>query len=113
MRWGRRTDGQVTVHRISGVRPSLTEDVSRRQRQYLLAMSVRTVCFVLAVLCGGVLRWVMFAGALLLPYIAVVLANRGRQRATGAPATAFTPVPRTALEAGAVDPADQPGSGHD
>ena len=39
-------------------------------------MSLRTLCFVGAVLVGrGWLRWVLIAGALVLPYIAVVMAN--------------------------------------
>ncbi len=39
-------------------------------------MSIRTLCFIGAILVGpGWLRWVLVAGALLLPYIAVVMAN--------------------------------------
>ena len=39
-------------------------------------MSLRTVCFIGAVLVGpGWLRWVLIAGAVFLPYIAVVMAN--------------------------------------
>jgi hypothetical protein len=39
-------------------------------------MSIRTVCFIAAVAVGpGWLRWVLVAAALLLPYVAVVMAN--------------------------------------
>ena len=39
-------------------------------------MSLRTICFVGAIVVGdGWLRWVLVAGALVLPYIAVVMAN--------------------------------------
>jgi hypothetical protein len=39
-------------------------------------MGLRTVCFVAAIVVGpGWLRWVLVAGALLLPYVAVVMAN--------------------------------------
>jgi hypothetical protein len=39
-------------------------------------MAIRTVCFIAAVAVGpGVLRWVLVAAALLLPYVAVVMAN--------------------------------------
>lgn len=47
-----------------------------RQRRYIWSMSLRTLCFVGAVLVGpGWLRWVLIAGAVFLPYIAVVMAN--------------------------------------
>ena len=50
-------------------------------------MGVRTVCFLGAVVAGGWLRWVLIAGALVLPYLSVVLANGGRERIEDA--TAF------------------------
>ncbi len=43
-------------------------------------MLIRTVCFVGAVAADGVLRWLLFAAAVFLPYIAVVLANAGVQK---------------------------------
>ncbi len=48
-------------------------------------MTIRTLCFVGAVLVGpGWLRWVLMAGALLLPYLAVVMANSASPRIDGA-----------------------------
>lgn len=48
-------------------------------------MAVRTLCFVGAVLVGpGWLRWVLVAGAFVLPYIAVVMANTANPRLPGA-----------------------------
>lgn len=43
-------------------------------------MGVRTACFLGAVVAGGWLRWVLIAGALVLPYLSVVFANGGRER---------------------------------
>ncbi len=43
-------------------------------------MSIRVVCFVGAVLVDHWTRWVLLAGAVVLPYVAVVLANAGRER---------------------------------
>ena len=63
------------VYKITGVRRGLTEDVGARQKRYLISMGVRTLCFLLAVVTSGWLRWAFIAGAVLLPYIAVVLAN--------------------------------------
>ncbi len=84
-----------------------SQDVRARQTRYLLSMLVRTVCFVLAVFASGPLRWVLIAGALFLPYIAVVFANAGSRRAPQN--TAFTPEAFGALEAGAAPP-PEPGA---
>ena len=43
--------------------------------KYTLAMGIRVVCIVLAMLVEGWLMWLAFAGAIFLPYFAVVLAN--------------------------------------
>ncbi|MFN8196303.1 MAG: DUF3099 domain-containing protein [Nocardioidaceae bacterium] len=69
----RRSDEPI---RITTAPPSRAEDTSARQRHYLVSMAVRTACFVGAVAVGGGwLRWVLIAGAVLLPYVAVVVAN--------------------------------------
>ena len=54
-------------------------------RRYLLSMGIRTVCFVLAVVTLGVLHWAVIGwifviGAVVLPYVAVVVANAKRPR---------------------------------
>jgi len=67
------------VYSITGARSGLSEDVSGRTRRYLISMGIRTACFVAAVLVHGPLRWVLIACALLLPYVAVVAANAGRE----------------------------------
>ena len=67
------------VHRITTARTSLSEDQSGRARRYLISMAIRTVCFLGAVFTEGWLRWTLVVGALVLPYIAVVVANAGRE----------------------------------
>lgn len=67
-------------HDITTAQKGLSEDLSRRQRRYLISMMIRTACFILAVALPSPYRWIALAGALLLPYIAVVMANAGRQR---------------------------------
>lgn len=92
--------GKASVYRISGARKGLTEDVRARQRRYVISMSVRTVCFLLAVVFTGPLRWAMLAGALLLPYVAVVIANAGREpNSDPPPAFSVPPQPHKAIEA--------------
>ena len=70
--------------RITTARSSAADDMRSRQRRYALSMSIRMVCFFAAVMVGpGVLRWVLVAGAVFLPFLAVVIANAGDQREDG------------------------------
>ncbi|WP_422391834.1 DUF3099 domain-containing protein [Arthrobacter sp. N1] len=49
-----------------------------RMIRYTVSMSIRLVCFILVfVVPYGWLSWVMIAGAVFLPYFAVVVANGG------------------------------------
>ena len=84
------------VYSISGARTSLHDDLGLRMRRYLISMSVRTVCFVLAVVFDGWVRWVFVAFAVFLPYVAVVVANGGRSPAPAQP-EAYAP-PQQAIE---------------
>ena len=68
------------VYRITSAADSLSEDQSRRVKRYLAQMAIRMACFIGAVFADGILMWVLLAGAVLLPYIAVVEANSGRDR---------------------------------
>lgn len=52
-------------------------------RRYLLSMGIRTLCFVLAVIALAGLHWTLVGwtlvvAAVILPYIAVVMANATR-----------------------------------
>lgn len=63
----------------------VSPEQERRSRmiKYSVAMSVRMVCIVIGVLVQGPLMWVAFAGAIFLPYFAVVIANSpGRTKAS-------------------------------
>lgn len=74
------------MYAITGARRSLTEDVDGRQRRYIISMSIRTACFVAAVLVPyGPARFVLVIAALVLPYLAVVMANGGREPTSGPP----------------------------
>ncbi|MFC4556451.1 DUF3099 domain-containing protein [Georgenia faecalis] len=68
------------VHSITSVRRALAEDVHDRTVRYLISMTVRTLCVFGAAFTEGWIRWVLVAGAVVLPYIAVVAANAGRER---------------------------------
>ncbi|MFJ9711228.1 DUF3099 domain-containing protein [Streptomyces sp. NPDC101234] len=85
-----RAGGNVQVFRITGARTGLAEDVRGRQRRYVISMSVRTVSVILAATLWNVERYVavvaLVLGALL-PYVAVVIANAGRERPPSLPST--------------------------
>lgn len=49
--------------------------------KYLIAMTIRVVCIVTAIFVEGWLMWLCFAGAIFLPYFAVVIANAQVSRA--------------------------------
>ena len=68
------------VHRITDAGVSLSQDQVGRTRKYLWSMALRTVCFLGAVVTPAPWRWIMVAAALFLPYLAVVVANAGRER---------------------------------
>ncbi|HUK72603.1 MAG TPA: DUF3099 domain-containing protein [Streptosporangiaceae bacterium] len=73
----RRRRGEYTV---TDARRSMSEDISYRQRRYLISMGVRVVAFLLAVfLFHGIWRFIAAAIALVVPYFAVVFANGGRE----------------------------------
>jgi Flp pilus assembly protein TadB len=76
---GRRAE-RVPVYQITGARRGVRDDVDSRTRRYLVSMGIRTVCFVLAVVTHGWLRWAMIFLALTLPYLSLVFANGGRER---------------------------------
>ena len=87
------------VFRITGARQGLAEDVRGRQRRYVISMLVRTVAVVLAATLWSVERHVAIVALVLgavLPYIAVVIANAGRENAPSLPSALITPT-RNAL----------------
>ena len=72
-----------SVHVVTQARRSLSDDITYRQRRYLLMMGIRTVCFVIAVVLFlnhfGWLTAIPAIGAIFIPYFAVVFANGGRE----------------------------------
>jgi hypothetical protein len=66
------------VVRITTAPRSRRDDIAGRQRRYVISMTIRTVCFVLAVFCiGHWFMWVFITASFVLPYVAVILANAG------------------------------------
>ena len=68
---------------VTGLPASLKDDQDVRMRRYLVSMGIRTACFVLAVVAivmlhWTVVGWILVVVAVILPYIAVVMANATR-----------------------------------
>jgi hypothetical protein len=74
------------VYTVTDARRPMSEDIGHRERRYLITMGIRALCFLLSILFAvtmhGAGRWlamVALVGAVVLPYIAVVFANGGRE----------------------------------
>lgn len=67
------------VHTITEAQRGLSDEQIGRQRRYLISMLIRTACVLGAIVVPGWPRWVLIAGAVVLPYLAVVIANAGRE----------------------------------
>jgi len=67
------------VYDITSAQKSLSSDQPGRQRRYFISMMARTACFILTVILPSPFRWIALVGAVFLPYIAVVVANAGRE----------------------------------
>jgi threonine/homoserine/homoserine lactone efflux protein len=77
----RRARGGETPIRITTAATSRNADIAARQRRYLIAMGIRTLCFLMVALVAithvgpSWFPWIFVVGALVLPYVAVVMAN--------------------------------------
>jgi hypothetical protein len=83
------------VHSITAAAQAHSDDLDKRIRRYLISMAIRTVCFILVLVIDSPIRWAFAVLALVLPYIAVVMANAagGRRR----PAIPAVPIVRISL----------------
>jgi hypothetical protein len=72
----------ATVISVTSAQPGRSEDLDSRIARYAWMMSIRIVCFVLAVVTPSPWRWLFVVGAIALPYFAVVLANAQRSVTT-------------------------------
>ncbi|TIC87788.1 DUF3099 domain-containing protein [Nocardioides sp. GY 10113] len=75
--------------RITTVGNDPRADLARRQRKYIFWMSVRSLCFIGAAFAGVAgINWLwpfLIAAAVILPYLAVVMANANDSRDSSLP----------------------------
>lgn len=74
--------------RITTAGQSRQADTMARQRRYLISMGIRTLCFIGAVVAGMLqINWLwptLIVAAVVLPYVAVVMANAQDNRSDDA-----------------------------
>lgn len=85
------------VFTITGAQRALSEEQTGRTRRYLISMGIRTACFIAAIFVPGWPRLLFVVGAFTLPYLAVVVANAGREN--DEPGGGGVVIPRPALPA--------------
>jgi DUF3099 family protein len=75
--------------RITTASAGTGADIASRQKRYVVTMGIRTLCFLaVAVLAishfgPGWLPWIFVCGAVVLPYVAVVMANAADTKSDG------------------------------
>ncbi|GAA2101438.1 hypothetical protein GCM10009841_17170 [Microlunatus panaciterrae] len=77
---GNPSQGRSGATVITDAKSGASSDLSSREKRYAITMAFRTACFICMVFVPGAFRWVLFAGAVFLPYVAVVLANQTNSR---------------------------------
>jgi Flp pilus assembly protein TadB len=85
----RKARGADAPIRITTAAESARADIAARQKRYVITMGFRTLCFGLVALIAithigpGWLPWVFVVGAVVLPYVAVVMANAASTKSDG------------------------------
>ena len=83
------------MHSVTSAASSTTDDQDQRVKRYLVMMGIRVLCFGLVFVTTGWLRWAAVAGAVLIPYFAVIVANAVRPREAGSIQPVTPPDDRT------------------
>lgn len=105
----RRHEDVPEVFGITTARTGQHDDMSKRARRYMVSMLIRLVCLVLAFVFFGTWEaWLFAGGAVVLPYIAVLMANAGGERPSAPPTSMMSP--EAAAAQGTSPPGAQPRS---
>lgn len=76
------------MYSVTSAPTTASDDRNERLHRYLFSMGIRTLCFVLSVVFIAVLHWniagwILVGAAVILPYVAVVMANAAQTRRPG------------------------------
>jgi hypothetical protein len=89
---------------VTGAASPASTELNRRQLRYGITMAIRVGCFLAVFIVPGPMRWVLLGAAVVLPYVAVILASQVDSRdRRGSPESPWTGpgVPRSAIGIGA------------
>jgi len=75
----RKDPEDAEIYTITQAQRGLSREQVGRTRKYLISMGIRTACVIAAIVVPGWPKWVFIVGAVVLPYLAVVVANAGRE----------------------------------
>jgi hypothetical protein len=103
----KRAPDEAEVFTITDAQRGLSREQTGRTRRYLISMGIRTACVIAAIIVPGWPRWVFISGAVILPYLAVVIANAGRENDEPGEVGEVEPA-RLALESGQWPSQDAP-----
>ncbi|WP_146361989.1 DUF3099 domain-containing protein [Arthrobacter yangruifuii] len=102
------TNRGESIPRITDAPSPHTDEMHGRMLKYGVSMGIRVVCLFLMFFVHGWLLWVVIAGAVVIPYFAVIIANGGSDtRLMTATDAMIDRPPVTELDAPRV--ADEPG----
>ena len=101
-----RFSGDTEVHSITDAAEAHSEDMRKRMIKYAVAMSIRMVCLILIFVVDGWFKIIAVAGAVFLPWIAVVIAN-GNDKAEGHSDSLLDSAPLAEIESGPEPEADE------
>lgn len=90
---------------ITDARMATSEEMASRIRRYTITMAFRAACFIAMIWVPGAFRWVLFACAVVLPFIAVIAANQVNQHFRAGKMTHALPSDRPQLTTGHNDEA--------
>lgn len=100
----KQTKKQQDVHNITDAHEAHSADMHSRMVKYSISMGIRFVCLVLIFFVDGWMVWVLIAGAVFLPYFAVIIANAGSDNTLGHSESLLDHAPVAELEAGPMEP---------
>lgn len=85
---------------ITNARTGSSREMASREKQYVITMAFRMACFISIFFVHGWVRWVVLAGAVFLPFIAVLFANQANQKSTVSVVQRGGPAPAGELTVG-------------
>ncbi|KNH15605.1 hypothetical protein ACU18_16700 [Arthrobacter sp. ZBG10] len=102
-----RFSGDAEVHSITEAGGAHSEAIRQRMIKYAVAMGIRMVCLVLIFVVDGWFKIIPIAGAVFLPWFAVIIAN-GDDTAAGHSDSLIDAAPLAELDSPLAGPAEPP-----